>query len=439
MLLSELFVRVRGDTSDVTSKLAGVQRSMAGLEGASRSGTLHLGKLGNSFEALASRIAGVNPVVGKLAGVLGDFSIGAATTVGVLAGVAAVAVVYDKLTESSRKAMAAADKLAESYNQLAKIHAFGSKEAADIDTINKGLEQHNKWLGFIIAARAQLGPVGGLLSGFQGGHSDAITAGTTAKAAAEQERVNQIGLQNARDNEAFAARVRAANEKAAADAKKAEEAAQRYREMMLRAYGPDAPIRGPRSTWVSSPQSMTDDERAALMAANGPGGVGAVDISDSVKIANDQAKKINDEAERHAQMIHDAIWGSAAQLANSIVSALNIGGGGRGSSLGGAIGSTAGFALGMTLTGGSPIGGAIGSTIGNIAGSLFGGLFDHHTKAVNANTAAVNANTAALLLNAPSGYKVGSARFDATQTIKQFQRDAIRYNTRGGAPVMVTR
>lgn len=163
-----------------------------------------------------------------------------------------------------------------------------------------------------------------------------------------------------------------------------------------------------------------------------------VSLDDSV--TKDQRKAleglgihVGDKLDTNTQKLHDAIWGSATQLANSIVGALNIGGGGKGSSLGSALGGSAGFAAGFFF--GGPIGGAIGSTLGNIAGSLFGGLFDHK-KAVNANTDAVNRNTAALLLNAPAGFRVGSYAYAATATggadIEAYATAARRRAARGG-------
>lgn len=207
--------------------------------------------------------------------------------------------------------------------------------------------------------------------------------------------------------------------------------AERYAAMMLKAYGPDAELRGPRSGWHANPQSMTDTERAALAKGMGLGVVPDAQMPVmAIRQQIAELEKARSDAERHAQVITGAIIESA----QIIVSALNVGGGGRNSSLGGALGGTAGFAIGF-LAGGGPVGGAIGSTIGQVLGSAIGGLFDSHKKAVNENTAAMRQLTQALLLNSPSGYKVASARFDATD-VKDFRRAATRYATRGGAPIL---
>lgn len=139
---------------------------------------------------------------------------------------------------------------------------------------------------------------------------------------------------------------------------------------------------------------------------------------------------LTDHGDKNTNKLHDAIWGSAAQLASTIVGALNIGGGGKGSSLGGSLGGTAGFALGFAF-GGGPIGGAIGSTLGNIAGSFLGGLFDHQKKSVDTNTQALKALTQAIVQNTPTGFKVGRYRYDATD-VQALGSATRRYASRGG-------
>jgi hypothetical protein len=112
---------------------------------------------------------------------------------------------------------------------------------------------------------------------------------------------------------------------------------------------------------------------------------------------------LTDKDDKNANMLHDAIWGSAAQLGSVLVGALNVGGGGRGSNIGGKRSEEQrGLPWLGYIFGGGPVGGAIGSTIGNFIGSAIGGLFDHHKKAVDHNTEAVKALTQALIQNAPA-------------------------------------
>jgi hypothetical protein len=97
----------------------------------SRTGTvahgarLGLGRLGNQFSGLASAVAGVHPVVGNILGVMGNFAIGSPWTVGILAGVAAIAVVYDQLTKSAREAAKANDDLRTSLAERMRRESMG--------------------------------------------------------------------------------------------------------------------------------------------------------------------------------------------------------------------------------------------------------------------------------------------------------------------------
>lgn len=440
-------------------------KSLSLVEGGARGATLQTGRLGNQFANLAGQIARVHPIVGNLAGVLGNFAVGATMTVGILAGVAAVAVAYDKLTESSRKAMAQADKLSESYNRVARISALGiaGQQKADIEDINRGLEQHHKWLGFIIAARARLGAVGGLLGSDPGGHGAAITAGVSGRAAAEQERVNQIGLREAANNEKWAARQKEnadaaveAARKIAAETEKARLAAEKYAQIMTSIYG-NLSNMGPMTSaergafrfghadldrdFRNESRQMGHNLTAEIMGQLPSGSMPSVAINDSLtkeQIRTQQKLGIlTDDAEKNAEKISDAIWGSASMMAGTIVNALNIGGGGPGSQIGGTLGTGIGGILGGAL--GGPLGGKAGAMLGGIVGGVFGsalgGLFDSNKKAVNSNTDALNNNTAALLLNAPGGFKAqyyNNRASDPRMLYRSIEEEARRQAARGG-------
>lgn len=445
MNIAELFVRVRADVTDVNRRMRDIEGALGGVDRASKSAGLSTGRLGNQFANLAGRIAHVHPVVGNLASVLGNFAIGAGLTVGVLAGVAAVAVAYDKLTDSSRKAMGAGDRLAETYNKLARISALGigGQIKADIEDMNKGLEQHNKWLGFIIAARVQLGSLGGFLGGQQKKQSDAITALTTGLASAEKEKADAITAAK----EKAAAKAKDAADKLAAAMKKAAEFAEKYAMYMYEAGKWTANISGQTLAGLTLADA---EKRLGLERGQFKMGIPDADMPGIAmpfenldKRQKEQLRQLGiltDKADENARMIQGAVLQSAQIIGSAVMQALNVGGGGRGSQIGGMIGAGVGGVLGSAL--GPPgsviasgLGSVLGSVVGGLAGSLFGGLFDNK-KEVNANTLALRQNTAALLQNGPSVYKVARGRFDATE-VKEFRRSTIRYATRGGAPVMV--
>lgn len=217
---------LKGDTEGMGVASIGATRNMSAWSAIQAEAVGHvgehslaIGRLERSLEAFSARAAGVNPVVGMMSASLLKFGIGSIETVGILAGVAAITATFDYLTESSRKTMEVADKLAESYVKLARESAlgFGGKQKADIEDINKGMEQHAIWLSALIELRIRLGALGGLVPGI-GGHADALGSGATALAAAQQKLINEIGLQNAKDNDAFAKRIKDANDKATVEA-----------------------------------------------------------------------------------------------------------------------------------------------------------------------------------------------------------------------------
>jgi hypothetical protein len=66
-------------------------------------GAVHFGRLGQSLTSFATQAAGVPPIVGHIAYALGAFEVGGATTVGVIGGLAVLAVAYKALTSESLK------------------------------------------------------------------------------------------------------------------------------------------------------------------------------------------------------------------------------------------------------------------------------------------------------------------------------------------------
>lgn len=415
--------------------MGGAQKSLAGFEGTAKSAHLHTGRLGYAFEHLAAHIAGVNPIVGKLAGVMSEFALGASLTVGVLAGVAAVAVVYEKLTESSRKAMAAGDKLIETYNQAAHISLAGSQQKADLETINKGLEEHGKWLGAIIQLRIRLGAFGGILGGLQAGQSEKLTAGVTATAQARQQIVNAIGLQDAKDNEAWAKRIKDANDKAVADAKKTQadflasttssiavfdnlaskgftssvvnqrliddykKIAEQIRQMGTDSGPATAELLRLRDALAANLVVAKAIQLAASTGTVGPlvgktlpvvsavasglpepvpmSHVGGAEPVVKVETAIERQSRQDEE---HQALLRQTIANTAAQIASVVGNAvLAVGGSGRGSQLGAAIGGAAGTGIGGLLgaQAGAALGGLTGAAVGSVipvVGTLVGGL-----------------------------------------------------------------
>ena len=196
---------------------------------------------------------------------------------------------------------------------------------------------------------------------------------------------------------------------------------------------------GPTLATDSAIQAAVDKMRTGPMAGV-EAGVGGADplfkVGDEIQI---QLQKNAARDKQNAEMLQGAIAQSASIIGSTIVSALNIGGGGKGSNLGAALGGTAGSVGGMIL--GAPggpigiaIGSAIGSTVGGLIGSAVGGLFDSNKEAVNQNTSALRMLTATIL-NAPAGFRVEPYRYRASDP-KELAKDFRRYQTRGGAPLL---
>lgn len=99
--------------------------SLSRIAPVAAAGRLSLGRLGNQFAGLAGSIAGVHPVVGNILGVMGNFAIGSAWTVGIIAGVAAIAVIYDRLTGASRALKKANEETLKSFEDMLYRESLG--------------------------------------------------------------------------------------------------------------------------------------------------------------------------------------------------------------------------------------------------------------------------------------------------------------------------
>lgn len=418
MNIAELFVRVRADVTDVDRRLKAVENSLGRVDRASKSAGLSTGRLGNQFAGLAGSIAHVHPVVGNLAGVLGQFAVGGAVTAGVLGGLALIAVAYDQLTKATREATKEQDALIKSLER--SIHL-------------KGLGPGGETVDQVGAARERAAALGTQIEKLRAMVVlDAMDADVMASNLVIQEKINKLTTERQNALNAMAGGQSIVNEKIAAAIPPILKAKEHT--VALKKVVEDVAFSW-REAFEWADRMANTIESITLQEAREALGVSpdlSTDISGSVDSVKEEIRtreELTHASERNAEVVRSAVL----QSAQIIVGALNIGGGGRNSNLGGALGSTAGFAAGFVF-GGGPVGGAIGSTIGGLLGSAIGGLFDSNTKATNANTEATRANTAALMLNAPSGYKTAGARFDATEIRTSHQR----YLTRGGTPILGT-
>lgn len=137
--------------------------SLKNIDTESRRAGLGVGQLRETMGSLAARAAGTHPVVGQLAGVLGSFAIGSTLMVGILGGLAAIALAWNKITEKSREAkdeQESAQAFLQGIGNNARNGATGE--------IDSALRVQNRALGPLEAQRttkiAQLNAMMGSLS-----------------------------------------------------------------------------------------------------------------------------------------------------------------------------------------------------------------------------------------------------------------------------------
>jgi hypothetical protein len=524
--IAELFVRVRGDTTDVESKMRGVRRSMddfgrstAGSTQALEGHKLSLGKVERALAGYVGHALGANSVTEQLSTAFGSFALGGGVVSGVLLGVGAIVAIYEHVTAAAREAKKEQDALIKSFLDAQKIKGFAGGAAGQVvEALNARVKAAQDRVDVLTSTNATINDPHKLSGGFLGGVQQATVTqkaeldranADLAAATAERDAILKKGAEDTdRTYAGNLSNLVSSNRATEAERQHSLDLIKAYRAELAKLAPTDTAGRASLSGMISTLEApfLAEAAEAARQAKEFAGLFGKLraEADKTYKEMNDEKKNwwksfidsgnealtitqqvsnavnasrptvvealqslvptaqfsmpnvlmpfegltdaqkdqlrqlgvLTDKSDKNATMLHDAIWGSASQLANTIVSALNIGGGGKGSSLGGALGSTAGFALGF-IFGGGPVGGAIGSTLGNIAGSFLGGLFDHHKKSVDTNTQALKALTQAIVQNAPTGFKWAASRYDATD-VGGLGRSLRRYASRGGVnPLLV--
>jgi hypothetical protein len=87
--------------------------------------TLGLSRLERALEEFAAHATGTNRVLALLASTMTRFSLGSIETVGILAGIAAIAAIYEKMGESAKKAKEENDRLIASLEKNLHTKALG--------------------------------------------------------------------------------------------------------------------------------------------------------------------------------------------------------------------------------------------------------------------------------------------------------------------------
>lgn len=398
MTLAELFVRLRGDTSDLDQKINGTQRKLNDLKRSSEGAGQGLGRLNNAFANMATQIAGVNPVLGKATEMIASLGIGSTSVVtGALSGLALLAYAWDQLTKSAREATKAQDDAVKRVAGQVQGHA-GGQGALDIGQLSAKLQSLNATRKLLVG---DVGTAPGGIGLIKEGELEAL-----------DEEIQNVSNLLILAKQWHQESVTGSKDHAAA----IHEVIGKYNELRDAAAKVNAEaMKENRDWWRSYIEKTGEAAEATKQLANEVVRLTGLDVGtltqaaqssvqDAVRAAGDQAQKITDNANKNAETIANAVLSGAG----IVVNALNIGGGGRGSGIGGSLGSVLGTAAG-TLAGrhlgatfGSLIAPGIGTIVGGLAGSLIGGLFDHK-KAIDNNTAALNRMNS--LLNEPTGFK----------------------------------
>lgn len=427
-LLAELFVRVRGDTTDVSRKLRGLNDDFDRVEKGAGKAHLSTGKLRQELLTLARQVTGVHPIVSQFGGLLTDFAVGGTVGLAVIGGVTAIAGAISLITKSSRDAKKETDDLIKSLEKEIHLKDLGPG-GMTVDEVAAATKRAAEIRADIARMERQLsgGDKRGDIGSFIG---RALTV----------RKLNQayIELQNALNLAAggqsiINEKLKEADQPIKAVTKSIKELGTATKHVLSLEELVSFPSRLTAMERALSSASIDAARQTLLGDVVQPFDMPTINIPSRDQIAAIRESITHDD--ENTRTIAQAVLDSAG----IIVSALNVGGGGRGSGIGGALGGVAGTALG-TIAGqnigsyfGSLIAPGVGTIVGTVAGSLIGGLFDHK-KATDRNTDALN--RVANLLNAPTGFKGAYYTYqaeDARRIYRNMEEEARRQTTRGGS------
>lgn len=382
--------------------------SALNAEAAGRVGehSLNISRLERVLASSTERALGLNSTLGLLGATALKFGVGDIYTVAIVGGIYAIVQAWDILTKSAREAAKAQEEGINSALKMLQMKGAGPGGSATIEYGQESarmisLQSQKASLEANMATRGELGAYGSLIKKYSDNPklvdlNEQIADLADVMKATKREMDKANLAENTRTlGEAMRKQEEAHRKAEAALAKQREEDA-RYQELVRStSFSPlsldYARTRAGSVGSTFSPPAMNDREQSAFNDSIGK------PLQDEIKTASDRSVheavaaykegtgKWIDDASKNAKKTQEAIWAAAQASANTIVNALNIGGGGRGSGIGGALGQAGGGAAGYLLGAGGgtlgflggPAGAIVGATVGGILGSLVGGLFDH--------------------------------------------------------------
>jgi len=389
MLLSELFVRVTGETSDFTSKMAGAQRSMEHFgssankaSAASEGHTLALGRVERALGVYVARAVGANQITEALGVAFGGFAVGAEAITGALIVVTAAIGIYNKLTEAARDAVKAQNDAIASLENLGRLKLLGPG--------GETVDQTQKAKDRAAAIAVQIANMEGMIV------KDAQDGDVLASNAIIQAKINKLYIDRQNALNAAATGQSAVNEavSAATDkvATKVTAVVGKYNELRDAADKVNAAMMKDNKDWwksyidsgnealnifqqlenakmsaqpslIQSLQSLAPPIPTFSMPTIAMPGAG---LDDKQK---KQLQDLGIDVTGNADKNKDAMVNAILTSASIVVGALNIGGGGKGSSIGSALGGALG-------------GAALGGKLGAFGGPLGWSNVSHHRRSV---------------------------------------------------------
>lgn len=439
MALAALTVKIGADLSDLNRGLTDAQRNVQNFgAGVSRNVTAPVQRMasaatgaGTSFKALREPLTSVtrqllqlHPAAAQVTSVLGTLAIGTGPMIGILAGIAALALGWKALTKETRDNAKASKDAIEELTKLREKQKLGSlagtsARAAERNGVDLAEVQRNidRMVPKVAASFSRV--IGG----------DPVMLKQLVDLQKEETRLRDL-------IKGFTIEVADIRKQKAEEREKVEKKAT------------DAAMKGinqEKAAWESFFHTLRiqrieeNNEANRITDANGLprsrsisttriAPLDPADVDRTNRTPNlivQPLNKLGEATRAGFQAVSVAIGTTLAQnLANAF-------GGGRGAQVGGSVAGAGlgAFAASQFGKAGSFLGsfaGPAGTVIGTLVGGFLGSLFDRQKKSVDQNTAALN--RLAEVMNAVPGYKVDAARYRAQ---KAFEGD---FAQRGGVP-----
>lgn len=408
-LTKNLTAPIRESTTALSGHAAEVGKSVHGI-----------GNLSRELVTLTRNVLGLNPVVAQAGGLLGNMAIGAGPMVAVLAGVAALAYGYEKLTAGARDTAKATDEAIKSLEALKDKQALGSlsgTSAREAERAGVALFNVQEKLTELRGKYATQSAVGG----------GSETKKEIVKQEAEEARLR--GLIKAHENEVTDVRAEKAKKQASDQKSALDQEWKDWQDFIAKKVASMKAVEDLNDKALRERREFL--ERSKEMGELGIGFAGTARAQAPLNPYRLPGLKpdaitatynsIGNELSRNQQALRDGLKEIAdsigVTLAGKLLMAFGAGGG-SGSSFGSQVGGSLGGKLGAgaigSLTGklGQAAFPIIGGLVGSLAGGLFGSLFDHK-KSVDSNTEALNKLTESIT-NGPTGFKTSGYRFAAT-------------------------